>query len=128
MSREALLRRLVIFGRTTEAFYRQKREQYLAEFMMQRQRQRDLATEDGVPRNMPQETVSNFGKPLVRMILGNYYQDRLTLSDISGYLRIKTKHIPKLEGWLDFDDPDSEAILQHRQQRFDTWLALRLPT
>jgi len=97
VSREALLRRLLTFGRTTEAFYRQKREQYLAEFMMQRQRQRDGATEDGVPRNMPQETVSNFGKPLVRMILGNYYQDRLTLSDISGYLRIKTKHIPKLD-------------------------------
>jgi DNA-directed RNA polymerase specialized sigma subunit len=31
------------------------------------------------------------------MILGNYYQDRLTLSDVAGYLGIKTKHIPKLE-------------------------------
>ncbi len=46
---------------------------------------------------MPQETVSNFGRPLVRMLLGNYYQDRLTLSALSGFLNLKVKHIPKLE-------------------------------
>jgi len=48
-------------------------------------------------RNMPVETVSNLGRPLVRMLLGNYYQDRITLSEISGYLGLKVKHIPKLE-------------------------------
>lgn len=97
VSREVLLRRLLTFGRTTDAFYRQKRGQYLAEFQAQRQRQREQGSEKGMARNMPQETVSNFGRPLVRMILGNYYQDRLTLSEVAGYLGIKTKHVIKIE-------------------------------
>lgn len=97
VSREALLRRLLTFGRTTDAFYRQKRGQYIAEFQAQRQRQKEQSSETAMRRNMPQETVSNFGRPLVRMILGNYYQDRLTLSEVAGYLGIKTKHIAKLE-------------------------------
>ena len=29
-----------------------------------------------VPRNMPRETVSNMGHPLVKLVLGNYRQDR----------------------------------------------------
>jgi Zn-dependent peptidase ImmA (M78 family)/DNA-binding XRE family transcriptional regulator len=102
VSREALVRRLLTFGRTTDAFYRQKRGQYVAEYLAQRQRQREETSGEGIPRNMPQETVSNFGGPLVRMILGNYYQDRLTLSDVAGYLGIKTKHIPKIEQMAGF--------------------------
>ncbi|MEI8395302.1 MAG: XRE family transcriptional regulator [Rhodospirillaceae bacterium] len=97
ISREMLVRRLLTFNRTTDAFYRQKRGQYHAEYLAQRQRQRDQRGDDGIPRNMPQETISNFGRPLVRMILGNYYQDRLTMSDVAGYLEIKTKHFAKLE-------------------------------
>jgi hypothetical protein len=31
------------------------------------------------------------------MVLGNYYQERITLSEVSGYLSLKVKHIPKLE-------------------------------
>jgi hypothetical protein len=34
---------------------------------------------------------------LVRMVLGSYHQERITLSDDSGYLGLKVKHIPKLE-------------------------------
>jgi Zn-dependent peptidase ImmA (M78 family) len=102
VSREALVRRLLTFGRTTDAFYRQKRGQYLAEYLAHRQKQQQESSGDTIRRNMPQETVSNFDGPLVRMILGNYYQDRLTLSDVAGYLGIKTKHIPKLEQMAGF--------------------------
>jgi Zn-dependent peptidase ImmA (M78 family)/DNA-binding transcriptional regulator YiaG len=97
VSREAMLRRLLTLGRTTDIFYRQKRAQYLAEYRALRERQRESAAEDTILRNMPLETVSNIGRPLVRMILGNYYQDRLSLSEVAGYLGIKTKHISKLE-------------------------------
>ena len=55
-------------------------------------------------RNMPQETVSNFGKRLVNMLLDNYHQDRMTLSEISGYLGLKVKHVPKLEEVAGFRD------------------------
>jgi Zn-dependent peptidase ImmA (M78 family) len=97
VSREALLRRLLTLGRTTAEFYAQKRNQYLKEYAANKARQKELAEDAEMKRNMPQETVSNFGKPLVRMLLGNYYSDRITLSEVSGYLGLKVKHIPKLE-------------------------------
>jgi Zn-dependent peptidase ImmA (M78 family)/DNA-binding XRE family transcriptional regulator len=97
VSREALLRRLLRFDRTTPEFYRQKREQYLAEYLANKEQQKEHPAETEMKRNMPQETVSNLGRPLVRMVLGNYYLDRITLSEVSGYLGLKVKHIPKLE-------------------------------
>jgi Zn-dependent peptidase ImmA (M78 family)/transcriptional regulator with XRE-family HTH domain len=95
VSREALVRRLLAFDRTTNGFYTRKRGQYIAEYQAFLARQREKKTE--IKRNMPRETINQFGKPLVRMLLGNYYQDRLTLSAVSGYLGLKVKHIPKLE-------------------------------
>ena len=97
VSREAILRRLLTFSRTTDAFYRRKREEYLAQYLAQRERQQQLSADTEIKRNMPQETISNLGRPFVRMLLGNYYEDRITLSDVSGYLGLKVKHIPKLE-------------------------------
>ena len=94
VSREAVLRRLLTFDRTTNDFYTRKRAQYIAEYQAQRARQREQTKE--IKRNMPQETVSHFGKPLVRMLLNNYWQDRMTLSAVSGYLGLKVKHIPNL--------------------------------
>jgi Zn-dependent peptidase ImmA (M78 family) len=97
VSREALLRRLLTFERTTDEFYRQKRSQYIAEFVASQQRKKDAAATAEIKRNMPQETVSNFGRLLVNMLLDTYHQDRITLSDVSGYLGLKVKHIPMLE-------------------------------
>lgn len=97
VSREALLRRLLTFDRTTADFYGKKRAQYIAEYLAIKARQKEQSTDEEMKRNMPQETVSNFGRPLIRMLLGNYYQDRITLSEVSGYLGLKVKHIPKLE-------------------------------
>ncbi len=97
VSREALLRRLLTFGMTTNQFYQTKRVQYIAEYLARQKKKKEEAAEDDMKRNMPVETVSNLGRPLVRMLLGNYYQDRITLSEISGYLGLKVKHIPKLE-------------------------------
>lgn len=97
VSREALLRRLLAFQMTTSEFYQAKRNQYLAEYLAKKERQKKEAADQEMKRNMPVETISNFGRPFVRMLLGNYYQDRITLSEVSGYLGLKVKHIPKLE-------------------------------
>ncbi|MGB8315472.1 MAG: ImmA/IrrE family metallo-endopeptidase, partial [Aestuariivirga sp.] len=97
VSREALLRRLLTFDRTTADFYSAKRSQYRAEYEAFRKRQKELSVDTEMKRNMPQETISNLGRPLVRMLLGNYYLDQITLSEVSGYLGLKVKHIPKLE-------------------------------
>jgi Zn-dependent peptidase ImmA (M78 family)/transcriptional regulator with XRE-family HTH domain len=104
VSREAVLRRLLTFDRTTDEFYRQKRAQYIAEFLASQKRKKERATETEMKRNMPQETVSNFGRRLVNMLLDNYHQDRMTLSEVSGYLGLKVKHLPKLEEVAGFRD------------------------
>ena len=97
VSREALLRRLLTYDRTTNNFYLQKRDQYITEYFAALARKKALAAASEIKRNMPQETVSNFGRPLVNMLLDNYHQDRITLSEVSGYLGLKVKHIPRLE-------------------------------
>jgi len=104
VSRETLLRRLLIFNRTTDEFYQQKRAQYSAEFLASQKRKKEKIAETEIKRNMPQETVSNFGRPLVNMLLDNYHQDRMTLSEVSGYLGLKVKHFPKLEEVARFRD------------------------
>ena len=97
VSREALLRRLLTLDRTQCRLLWQEARSYIAEYLAHKARQKMQADAKEMKRNMPQETVSNFGRPFVRMLLGNYYQDRITLSDVSGYLGLKVKHIPKLE-------------------------------
>lgn len=104
VSREAVLRRLLTLNRTTDNFYRQKRAQYIAEYLASQKRKKQNAAETEMKRNMPQETVSNFGKRFVNMLLDNYHQDRMTLSEISGYLGLKVKHVPKLEEVAGFRD------------------------
>jgi Zn-dependent peptidase ImmA (M78 family) len=104
VSREALLRRLLTLNRTTEAFYARKRAQFIAEFDESQKRKKKKAAESEMKRNMPQETVSNFGRRLVNMLLDNYHQDRMTLSEVSGYLGLKVKHVPRLEELSGFRD------------------------
>ena len=96
-SREGIVRRLLTFGRVTQGFYNGKRAQYAAEFRAQRQREREARGDDGIPRNMPRETIADFGRPFVRAVIENYHQDRITLSEVSGYLGVKVRHIPVIE-------------------------------
>ena len=97
VSREALLRRLLTFGLTTQAFYRTKRAQYNEAFIAQQARARERLKNQEFRRNPPAEAVSTIGKPFVRLVLDNYYQDRITLSDVSSYLGVRVKHFPRIE-------------------------------
>lgn len=97
VSREAVVRRLLTLERTTEAFYRRKRAQYLREYNATRQREREKRGNKGIPRNMPSETVANVGRPLVRMLLSRYHSDRLSLAELSGFLGVKVRHVPGIE-------------------------------
>ena len=104
VSREAVVRRLLAFNRTTVHFYQQKREQYEREYRerkdLERKRLRESKSE--YRSNPPRDTVSAMGKPFVRVVLNNYYQDRLTLSDVSRYLGLRVKHMPRLEQFVGF--------------------------
>lgn len=96
VSREAVVRRLLTLGRTTSDFYIEKRNQYIDEYRQRRAEELQKAKRN-MKRNMPRETVSTLGTPLVNLILSNYHSERLSISEVSGYLDVKTKHIPKIE-------------------------------
>ncbi len=97
VSREAALRRLLTLGRTTPLFYQERREQLMAEYNAARERQSEKRGEQKFRRNPPVEALSNFGRKFVRLILDTYYQDRITLSDVSGYLGLRVRHLPTIE-------------------------------
>ena len=84
-SREALLRRLLTFGLTSEAFYRQKRDRY-------RQERESQPRAPGFV-SPPINAVSLLGKPLVRLILDGLMSERITSSDAADYLGVRLKHI-----------------------------------
>ncbi|PBJ82422.1 hypothetical protein CMZ84_09620 [Lysobacteraceae bacterium NML93-0399] len=95
-SREAVLRRLLTFKMTTADFYKTTRTRYQDEWVQYRERQK-ASSSDGMKRNMPQETLTNLGRPFIGMVLERYHQDRLSLSEVAGYLGLKTKHIIKID-------------------------------
>lgn len=99
VSREAIVRRLLTFGLTTPAYYQQKREQYAEEYKNSKElrRQRSKALEKKYQTNPPRDALKLLGKPLVHLILESYYRDRMSLSDVSGYLGIRTRHVARLE-------------------------------
>lgn len=101
VGRETIVRRLLILGRTTEGFYRRKRQQYQKEFdrLKRRQAQRRAERreqESGGP--MPSRmTVSTAGPLFTRLVLEAYQQEKITGSDLSDYLDIRFNHLSKVE-------------------------------
>jgi Zn-dependent peptidase ImmA (M78 family)/DNA-binding XRE family transcriptional regulator len=89
-SREVILRRLLISGRTTEQFYRFKREQFQVEYEKLKKK-----PEGFVPPYL--KAISGAGLTFVRLVLNGYHQEKITSSDLSDYLEIKLKHLPKIE-------------------------------
>ncbi len=89
VSREVILRRLLILGKTSREFYLEKRRDY----------QKVL---ESIPQKksgfVPPSTnvVSATGKPYIRMVLDAFNTNRITTSDASDYLGVKLKHIEKI--------------------------------
>ena len=94
VSRPALLVRLVDTRRLTWKFYFEKVAEYNAEYEREKAA-RPPAQE--MKRNMAQESLSDLGRPFVGLVLGNYHQRNLTLSDVAGYLGIRVKHVEALQ-------------------------------
>ena len=94
VSRPALLLRLVNAKTLSWDFYFEA----VARFRTEHEQQ--LATRSPMlemKRNMAQESLSDLGRPFVGMVLDNYHQQNLTLSDVAGYLGIRVKHVHTLE-------------------------------
>lgn len=96
VSPEAVLRRLLICGRTTDAFYREKRQEFLRRYAALRQRRQErsgFATPDVL-------AIATAGRPFVRLVLNGYNQDRISATDVSDFLGVRLKHLSKIESDL----------------------------
>ena len=90
VSREVILRRLLILNRTTNDFYQAKREEYLAEI-----RPPKKPKELRIPIHI--KVLARTGRSYARLILASFNQDKITSSEVSSYLGLKLNYIPKLE-------------------------------
>ena len=91
VSREVILRRLLILGRTTERFYREKRQQFIAERQAQEEQERGGY---GPPHAV---TLNRVGRLYARSVLEGFHDGRVSASDLSRYLGLKLQHLPDFE-------------------------------
>ena len=92
-SEEVVVRRLLINGRTSAAFYAQKRAEYQSRYAnMTRD---DRASRD-FGRNMPQEAVSNLSS-FARLVLDGYHADMLSLSEASRHLGVRAEKVAAVD-------------------------------
>lgn len=89
VSEEAALRRMLSLGRTTASFYTEKREQYREQYIGRKGK--------GGPVPPFRKTISRVGHAFAKLVLSNYYQDYITASDVSDFLEVRLKHLPKIE-------------------------------
>jgi len=90
-SRETTLRRLLICGKTTEPFYRRKRQEWLDEY------QDSVEQRAGGFAPPFQVALSTAGPLFTKLVLEGYGRQKITSSDVAEYLRIRLKHLSKLE-------------------------------
>lgn len=100
VSREVVLRRLLVLERTTEDFYKRKRKELKEEFEAQEEetlQRKTLGLELGGFAPPHRMAVSRAGPFFVRLVLSSYHQEKITSNDLSSFLEVRLKHISKIE-------------------------------
>jgi len=92
VSVHVILRRLLTIGRTTQSFYATR--QVLWRLIEQSASR--AGSEEEFRRNMPQEVVSNLGRPFTRIILESYLNSQMSLSDVSRHLGLRAQQVEKV--------------------------------
>lgn len=96
VSKIVVLRRLLVAGRTSQAFYRAKKNEWAETARVAEDDSKGgIVTPD-------RRAVSEAGRTFVRLVLQSYYSDRITLNDVSKFLRVRLKHLPKIEHAVGF--------------------------
>ena len=91
VSREVLLRRLLICGRTTREFYQEKRTDLEKEYeASEKKEKRGFAPPYRI-------ALSTAGPLFTRLVLRSYYQENITSRDLSDFLNVKLKHVKRIE-------------------------------
>jgi Zn-dependent peptidase ImmA (M78 family) len=86
VSKEVILRRLLILGRTTNTFYKKWREENVKEY-------RPFGKGG---KNPVKICVQERGKKYVSMVFAAYNQDKISTLDTADYLGVKIDQIPKV--------------------------------
>jgi Zn-dependent peptidase ImmA (M78 family)/transcriptional regulator with XRE-family HTH domain len=97
VSKEVILRRLLTAGRTTAEFYARRRALWRRTLEARPERP-DEETE--FRRNMPQEVISDLGRPFTRLVLESYENSRTSLSDVSRYLGLRAEQVAKVRALI----------------------------
>jgi Zn-dependent peptidase ImmA (M78 family) len=96
VSREVVLRRLLILGLTEETFYRRKRREYADAYKEAEERRRqEKQTHRAIPRDLI--AVARSGQFLSTLVLSSYERGRITASDVADYFGIRIKHLGAIE-------------------------------
>jgi len=99
VSREVVLRRLVIIGLATQQFYQRKRDEFLEE-------NRSRPKMKAFPVPYQKRVANSLGHAFIELVLSSYYERRITLADASSLIGVRVKHIPSIEreviGWSHF--------------------------
>ncbi len=98
VSNLVVLRRLLTAGRTTEAFYASRHAFYGS--LLTPQAAAPAETESDYKRNMPQEVVSDLGRPFTRLVVDSYLNSYTSLADVSRYLGLRAQQVAKVRELL----------------------------
>jgi Zn-dependent peptidase ImmA (M78 family) len=96
VSKEVILRRLLIAGLTTREFYSLKHNEW-----MKKEKKPESSKGKGIKRDIPKECLQRNGTPLTSLVLDSYRNERITTSDVADYLGIRVKHISRIEKLLE---------------------------
>lgn len=126
VSREALLVRLANLGRAADDFVRAKRAAYAVQY---REAADEDETEGGGFAPYRYQLMNYLGRGFTRLVFQGYYDRRLTLNSVSGYLGTQAKHVPTIEN-LTFGPGALGSVreLLHRHKQFDSRLGRALPS
>ena len=96
VSREVILRRLLVLGRTTEAFYERKRQEYLAQYARLAALARERAREQEGFAPVFRIVLRDNGRRFTRLVLDALVSERVTAGDVSDYLGVRLKHLDRI--------------------------------
>lgn len=94
VSKEVVLRRMLIAGLTSKEFYQEKHNEWAA-------KEKKKESAKGIKRDIPKECIQRNGVPLTSLVLDSYRNDKITTSDVADYLGVRVKHIAQIERLLE---------------------------
>lgn len=91
VSREAMLRRLLTLGKTSQAFYDRMRPSFQAEY----DELAEQKSTGGPPQHL--QILSQLGRSFTRLVFEGYHDRRLTLRDVANHFNMQVKSVPEME-------------------------------